>query len=326
MSDHDELPDLSEFGDPREEALWQAYQAMLRRRNEPRARWSAPEEPSLDLTRERAPAPWPSAANPLPPLPGASRAADAHVATPPPGRAARAGSGRIGAVRWVAVGSTLVLAVGTALAIILWSRGPVAPRGAEPIRGPLPATPPPSVASPSESTPAPIAAPASPQRPLLAEAAPKPHAASPTRSSAVPVSPPRALAPRLARTRRAALHDGDSARGPIGEVSPRRASALAVRDFYNALSGGDGARAEAAVVPEKRDEGPLSASELTRYYSSLRTPLRVTKIDPIDNDKVFVRYNFVTADNHVCLGSAVIETTPHDGRALVSGIHVFHAC
>jgi hypothetical protein len=99
-----------------------------------------------------------------------------------------------------------------------------------------------------------------------------------------------------------------------------------VRDFYNALSRGDGARAEAAVAPEEREEGPLSASQLTRYYSSLLTPLRVTKIDPIDDDKVFVRYNFVTADNHVCLGSAVVETTPHGARALVSGIHIFHAC
>jgi hypothetical protein len=99
-----------------------------------------------------------------------------------------------------------------------------------------------------------------------------------------------------------------------------------VRDFYNALARGDGARAAAVVVPEKREKGPLSADELTRYYSSLRAPLRVTKIDPMNDDRVFVRYHFVTADNHICLGSAIVDTTPHDGGALVSGVHVFHGC
>jgi hypothetical protein len=99
-----------------------------------------------------------------------------------------------------------------------------------------------------------------------------------------------------------------------------------VRDFYDALARGDGARAAAVVVPEKREEGPLSAGELTRSYSSLRAPLRVTKIDPINDGEVFVRYHFVTADNHVCLGSAIVDTTPGDGGALVSGIHVFHGC
>jgi hypothetical protein len=320
MSDHDELPGFSDSGDPREEALWEAYQAMLRRRNEPRARWSAPGEPLLHLTPERATTPWPSAHHPLP---AGSRAVDAHVATPPPGRAPRAGSGRTAAGRWVAVGSTLVLAVGAALAIVLWSRGPATPPGRTPLTGTPPAAGPPSGASPSESVPAPIA-PLAPQP--SADALPKPYA-SPGLPSAPGATPPSTAAPRLARTRRAALeHGGQSARGSTAEVSPRRASTLAVRDFYNALSRGDGARAEAAVAPEERGEGPLSASELTRYYSSLLTPLRVTKIDPIDDDKVFVRYNFVTADNHVCLGSAVVETTPHGGRALVSGIHVFHAC
>jgi len=99
-----------------------------------------------------------------------------------------------------------------------------------------------------------------------------------------------------------------------------------VQDFYNALGQGDGARAAALVVPEKREEGPLSAAELTRSYSSLRAPLRVTKIDPINDESVFVRYHFVTADNHLCLGSAIVDTTHRGGDALVSGIHVFNAC
>ena len=324
MSDHDEFPDFSESGDSREEALWQAYQAMLRRPREPRARWSPPEVPSLDLTPGRATAPRPPV-GPFSPLPAGSHAADAPVDMKPPGRAPRADAARIGAGRWVALGSALVLAVGAALAIVVWPRGPAAPRAA-----PTP-----------KSAPAPIGAAAPPPPQLFADAAPKPHAspgvrastpsdapARPRRSSATLAEPPREPAARLPRTRRPPPqeHGGDTGRGPTGDVSPGRAPAQAVRDFYGALAKGDGARAAALVVPEKREEGPLSASELTRSYSSLRAPLRVTKIDPISDDEVFVRYHFVTADNHVCLGSAIVDTTPRDGGALVSGIRVFHGC
>ena len=99
-----------------------------------------------------------------------------------------------------------------------------------------------------------------------------------------------------------------------------------MRDFYNALARGDGERAAAVVAPEMRQEGPLSAAELTRSYSSLRAPLSVTQIDPVNDDTVFVRYHFVTADNHICLGSAIVDTTHRGGGALVSSVHIFHAC
>ncbi len=99
-----------------------------------------------------------------------------------------------------------------------------------------------------------------------------------------------------------------------------------MRGFYNALARGDGKRAAAMVAPDMREAGPLSAAELTRSYSSLRAPVSVTQIDPINDDKVFVRYHFVTADNHICLGSAIVDTTHRDGGALVSSVHVFHAC
>jgi hypothetical protein len=317
MSDHDELPDFSASGDSREEALWQAYQAMLRRRGESRARWSPPEEPSLDLTPERATAPWPPAVHPATPPPAGSHAADAHTDDMQP-------LGGTGAGRWVVLGSALVLAVGAALAIVLWARRPAAPLGAEPIRGQLATNPPAGAASLPESAPAPIATPAPPPPQLFADASPGPHASPRIR---VPLATsPREPAARLVRTRRAPPPGGDSTPAPSGDVSPRRAAALAVRDFYNALAQGDGARAAAVVVPEKRQEGPLSAGELARSYSSLRAPLRVTQIDPINDNEVFVRYHFVTADNHVCLGSAIVDTTRRDGGALVSGVRVFHGC
>jgi len=109
-------------------------------------------------------------------------------------------------------------------------------------------------------------------------------------------------------------------------ISPRRASVLAVREFYGALGEADGMRASAVVVPEKREHGPLSAGELTRFYSSLRAPLRLTQLDPIDDVTVLVRYQFVTPDNRLCSGSATVTTTHRDGDTLVRGIRAFDEC
>lgn len=118
----------------------------------------------------------------------------------------------------------------------------------------------------------------------------------------------------------------DVERRPIAQVPPRRASALAVREFYSALGEGDGSRAAAVVIPEKREEGPLSAGELTRFYSSLRAPLRLTRVDPINDNTVFVRYQFVTPDDRLCSGSATVTTTHRDGDTLVRGIRTFNGC
>jgi hypothetical protein len=118
----------------------------------------------------------------------------------------------------------------------------------------------------------------------------------------------------------------DAGRRTIAQIPPRRASALAVREFYDALGEGDGARAAQVVVPEKRQEGPLSAGELTRFYSSLRAPLRLTRLDPINDDTVFVRYQFVTPDDRLCSGSATVSTSHRDGDTLVRGIRAFNGC
>ena len=299
MSDHHDLPEFSDSGDAREEALWQAYQAMLRRRKEPRARWSALEEPSSEPTS--APVP------------------------PPQAPATRTRSGR-SAAGWLAIfGSALVLAGGTTLAIVLWPRSPAAPHRSAPLPAPTDVVSPPA--------PSPMTTPAPPPT-VEANVAPKSSAASgpgvqapSDRSAKRPRSPaPPAKPPRDAAARLAPDHGDEGAHGAAGEVSTARSPGLAVREFYNALAQGDGARAAAVVAPEKRDDGPLSAGELTRTYASLRSPIRITKIETLDDDKVFVRYHFVTADNHVCLGSAIVDTTRRDGGALVSGIHVFHGC
>jgi hypothetical protein len=107
------------------------------------------------------------------------------------------------------------------------------------------------------------------------------------------------------------------------EVAANGEAAMAVRAFYKALGEGDGARAAAVVVPEGREAGPLSAGELTRLYGNLKVPLRITKLDPISGETVFVRYQFVTADDRLCLGSATVATAQREGETLVRGIRNF---
>ncbi|MBA3811857.1 MAG: hypothetical protein H0X27_09515, partial [Caulobacteraceae bacterium] len=103
-------------------------------------------------------------------------------------------------------------------------------------------------------------------------------------------------------------------------------SIAAVGAFYAALGAGDGDRAAALVDPEKRVAGPLSAGEMTRFYSSLRQPLRLTQIYPLDESTVFVRYRFVTRGTRHCLGAANVMTTQRGGRTLVRGIRAFNGC
>jgi hypothetical protein len=174
----------------------------------------------------------------------------------------------------------------------------------------LPAMPPP--APPAADVEVAQAGPA-PPGPALASPAPAPA------SQAALKPPPKASRPR-------AIRYAMAKRPPTPEIPVRTPAAGAVREFYAALGQGDGAKAAAVVAPEAREDGPLSAGALTQYYSSLRVPIRVTKIDPIDGDKVFVRYQFVTRDDHLCLGSATVDTTQRDGGTLIRAIRTFDGC
>jgi len=395
MSDHDEPPAFTGSGDPREEALWQAYQAMLRRRKDPRPRWSTPDSP------EPHPAPPPSspARSAAPPPAAPAGAARRIPARTPEAQAAQPGplvfqpidaldagphanapplikSSPFG-LRWRATLGMVVLLAGTAaLAIALWPHGPVVLGDpvvdAPAVRAPLPCVvggrmigrftleecaSRNGVASGSLRAPAatlaraaaPRTAPMSPDisrprtfagatpplstRPLTARAfnplpgvaEPPSATAEPTEAAAVPTAQAATAEPDP-KGAMSPTSGADVEHRMIAEVPPRRASGLAVREFYDALGKGDGARAAAVVVPEKREEGPLSASALTKFYASLRAPLRLTKIDPIDDDTVFVRYQFVTADNHLCLGTATVSTAHRDGDTLVKSVHVFNGC
>ena len=51
-----------------------------------------------------------------------------------------------------------------------------------------------------------------------------------------------------------------------------------VRAFYTALERGDGEAASLLVIPEKREAGPFSASELSNFYGRLELPLRLIEV------------------------------------------------
>jgi hypothetical protein len=98
------------------------------------------------------------------------------------------------------------------------------------------------------------------------------------------------------------------------------------REFYTALSAGDGAAAAQYVIPAKRRSGPLSAGELTRYYSNLRRPMRLRRATPINADAVRVAYEYVLLDGRLCQGQATVYVRQGFDRPLISGIRTQGPC
>jgi hypothetical protein len=99
-----------------------------------------------------------------------------------------------------------------------------------------------------------------------------------------------------------------------------------VRAFYAALSAGDGASAAQLVIPGKRQNGPLSARELSRYFSSFRRPLQVRRVTPVDANTVQVAYDYVLADGRLCEGVASVDVVQSGDKRLVSGIRTRGPC
>jgi hypothetical protein len=105
-----------------------------------------------------------------------------------------------------------------------------------------------------------------------------------------------------------------------------RESMAVVRDFYRALGDGDGDLATSLVAPEERGAGAISSEHIRRFYAGVRQPIRVTGIRSLDDSTVFVRYQFVAADNKLCEGIANVATTQRDDQVMIRGIHATYAC
>jgi hypothetical protein len=116
-----------------------------------------------------------------------------------------------------------------------------------------------------------------------------------------------------------------------GSPSPLFAGAatpdlIVARKFYDDLAAGDGEQASALVIPEKRQSGPLSAGELTRFYAQMRVPLQLHSLELVPDGSVGVRYSYVAAGGHRCVGSANLYMTTRDGRRLIGRIDAHHGC
>jgi outer membrane biosynthesis protein TonB len=156
--------------------------------------------------------------------------------------------------------------------------------------------------------------------------APEPEP-EPAASPAPERAPARAAAPEARPPAEAARSEEPAATRPEPEDDNAGASASqTVRAFYAALSAGDGRSAAQFVIPAKRRSGPLSAGELSRYYSSFRRPLRVRSLTALDANTVRVAYDYVLADGRACRGQAAVDVVQRDGRSLVSGIRTRGPC
>jgi Caspase domain len=92
-----------------------------------------------------------------------------------------------------------------------------------------------------------------------------------------------------------------------------------VRAFYSALANADGNRAASLVIPEKRANGPLSASAITKYYSSFSKPLQLVGLVSLGDNRYQADYSY-GAGTHTCHGSAVVTIVQRNGGTFVEGI------
>ena len=99
-----------------------------------------------------------------------------------------------------------------------------------------------------------------------------------------------------------------------------------VSAFYEALGRADGAAASARVIPEKRDQGPFSAMEITRYYSGLSEPLRLLAVSRVDDRSVQTHYRYRSASGTVCDGEAIVTLRQTGELLLIDRIRALKKC
>ncbi|OOF88140.1 hypothetical protein [Rodentibacter ratti] len=92
-----------------------------------------------------------------------------------------------------------------------------------------------------------------------------------------------------------------------------------VSGFYNALSNADGDLAAAYVIPEKRGIGPFNQTNIYRFYSSMKRPLKVHNITQINESQFRVSYSF-TKTKTQCNGISTVTLINRDGYYLIQSI------
>jgi len=158
----------------------------------------------------------------------------------------------------------------------------------------------------------------------LAAAAPPPAPRpAPAKHAHEPASAPPA---RLEVAKASSASPAEPIEAPAVPRAGLRESLAVTREFYQALAEGDGDRAVSLVVPEARDQGPLSAERIWRFSSGVRAPIRLTSIRAIDDRTVFVRYQYVSQANRLCDGTADVATAARGGQTMISGVHATYDC
>jgi hypothetical protein len=93
-----------------------------------------------------------------------------------------------------------------------------------------------------------------------------------------------------------------------------------VTSFYTALSEANGRSAVALIVPEKRGSGPYVEANISKFYSSLREPLKILGVERTDADHVSVKYSFMRPSGSACAGDAKVNTIFRNGVTLIKSI------
>lgn len=99
-----------------------------------------------------------------------------------------------------------------------------------------------------------------------------------------------------------------------------------VRRFYVALANADGIKASSLVIPEKREAGPFSAKEITKFYSSLVEPLQLVELAPVGGNKYQATYTYRASSSHGCAGSAIVTIVERNGRPYIEKIKALQGC
>jgi hypothetical protein len=143
----------------------------------------------------------------------------------------------------------------------------------------------------------------------------------------LPESPPARTPAEDAPTGDNRWTDGASS-PPVAEqpVSPPPQDIAVVEQFYRFLGMGDGTSAAGLVVPEKREQGPLSASEMTRFYSSLSKPLVLFDVAELADGRVRVHYGYSATLQSTCDGVAFVTLSHDFATPLIQAISAPSRC
>jgi len=99
-----------------------------------------------------------------------------------------------------------------------------------------------------------------------------------------------------------------------------------VRRFYAALEQGNGEAAASLVIPEKREVGPFSAGELSRFYGRLELPLRLIDVDRAGNNSYNVTYSYKARNGRPCNGRSLVTTINRQNQVFIEKVQSPSKC